>query len=196
MRVVERGTDGGDLPVHHARRRDDVGPGGGLSDRDAPIELERGVVVDAAFAIEDAAMPVVGVFVDTQIRAQHHGVAEVVAQVTQCDLHDAVGIPRPRPGRVFVSRNPEQDDGRNAQVDELRHFFAQRIAGVLNHTGERCDRLRFVDAFAHEERRDKVVGADAGLGHHAAQGRGAPQSPGSSLREAHGSMLLTRRGNE
>ena len=77
--VVERRSDGGHLTIHHAGRCDDVGACRGLRDCDAPVEVERGVVVDTAFAVEDAAMAMVGVFVDAEIGAQHHRFAKVVA---------------------------------------------------------------------------------------------------------------------
>ena len=46
--LVERGADRADLAVHHPGRRDHVGAGVGLRDRDARVPLERRVVVDLA----------------------------------------------------------------------------------------------------------------------------------------------------
>ena len=39
----------------------------------------------------------------------------------------------------------------------MLHLGAQRVAGVLDHPGQRGDRLRFADALAHEQRCDQVV---------------------------------------
>ena len=92
--AVEGGADGAHLPVHHPRRGHDVSAGGGLGQSDAGVDLEGGVVVHAAAAVEHAAVPVVGVLVHAQIRDQHHLVTEIGAQIGQRRLHDAVGIPR------------------------------------------------------------------------------------------------------
>ena len=67
--AVERRADGADLAVHHAAGGHDMGPGLGLGDGDAGVDLERGVVVDrgarvAGGPVEHAAVAVIGVLVD------------------------------------------------------------------------------------------------------------------------------------
>ena len=98
-----------DLAVHHPARCDDVGAGGGLGDGGLGVDLERGVVVDVAVLVEHAAVTVVGVLVDAQIGHQHDVVADVVAQVGEGELDDAVGIERPRADGVLGRRDTEQD---------------------------------------------------------------------------------------
>ena len=93
-----------DLAVHHPARRDDVGAGSGLGDGRLGVDVERGVVVDHAVLVEDAAVAVVGVLVDAQVGHQHDVVAEVGAQIAQGDLHDAVGVERPAADGVLVAR--------------------------------------------------------------------------------------------
>ena len=93
-----------DLAVHHPRRRDDVGAGVGLRDRDLRVALEGGVVVDLAVGVEDPAVPVVGVLVEAVVGHEHELVADLVAQVAQRDLHDAVGVVGARAARVLRPR--------------------------------------------------------------------------------------------
>ena len=93
-----------DLAVHHPRRGDDVGARLGLGHRDPGVELEGGVVVDLAPVVEDAAVAVVGVLVEAEVGDEHDRVAELVAQVAQGHLHDAVGVPGPRPVGVLCRR--------------------------------------------------------------------------------------------
>ena len=62
------------------RRRDDVGAGVGLRDRDARVALERRVVVDLAVGGEQPAVPVVGVLVEAVVGHQDERVADLVAQ--------------------------------------------------------------------------------------------------------------------
>ena len=96
---VERLANAGDLPVHHPARSDDGGAGRGLGDSDLGVDLQGGVVVDAATSIEHSAVAVVGVLVDAQVSDQHDLVADVVAQVGEGQLGDAVGVVGAAPGR-------------------------------------------------------------------------------------------------
>ena len=110
-------------------------------------------------------------------------VADVVAQVAQRDLHDAVGIPRPRALGVLGGRHAEEDHGRARRAPASScDLLAQRLARVLHDAGQRRDRLRLVDALAHEQRRDQVVDPETGLGDQPAQGRRAAQPPQPALR--------------
>ena len=136
--VVERGADGGDLAVHHPRRRHDVGAGVGLGHRGPGVEVDGGVVVDVA--------------VGGRARRSGRGrctrrgrgrpcsddvVADLVPQVAQRDLHDAVGVPGPGALGVLVLRDAEQDDAGDAEVGQLGDLLAQRLAGVLHDAGQR-----------------------------------------------------------
>ena len=97
-------------------------------------------------------------------------VADVVAKVAERQLHDAVGVPGLRALGVLAERDPEQDDRRDAERGQLGDLLAQALPRVLHDAGQRRDRLRLVDALAHEQRRDQVVDGQPGLGHQPAQG--------------------------
>ena len=81
--VVERTADHADLAVHHPARRDHVRPRRRLGDRGIRIDLQRRIVVDHAMLVDDPAVAVVGVLVDTQVGHQHDGVAELGPQVAR-----------------------------------------------------------------------------------------------------------------
>ena len=104
-------------------------------------------------------MAVVGVLVEAVVGHQHQRVADLVAQVAQRDLHDAVGRVGLRPARVLVRGNAEQHHRGNAEIGERAHLFAQALLRVLHDARHRHDRLGRVDAFLHEQRRDEVVDA-------------------------------------
>ncbi len=157
-----------------------MGAGFGLGDRGACVDLEGGVVVDDTVVADDAAVAVVGVLVDAQVGHQHDVVAEVGAQIAQCDLHDAVGVVGAAPDRVLGLRHAEQDHGTHTEVGERGHFVAQRLTGVLDHAGQRGDRLRLVDAFADEQRGDQVGDANVMLCDQFAQGGGSAESSGTN----------------
>ena len=99
--TVECSSDGTHLAVHHPAGCHHVGTGVGLRDRDAPVHLERRVVVDrrlrvAGRAIEHATVPVRGVLVDAQVGHQHDSIADVGSQVSQRQLHDSTRVERLR----------------------------------------------------------------------------------------------------
>ena len=183
--VVERLADGEDLAVHHPRRRHDVGPRTGLGDGDPLVELERGVVVGLTVVVEHTAVAVVGVLVDAEIRDQHQVVAVVVAQVAQCQLDDAVGVPGLRPLGVLRGGDPEQDHGGDAEGLQLGDVGPQRRPGVLDLARQGADRLGLVDVLADEQGRDEVVGVEPRLPHHPAQRLGAAQAAEAALGEGH-----------
>ena len=66
----------------------------GLRDGGGGVQLKGRIVVDIAVLIDDSTMPVVGVFVDTEIRNEHNIVADICPQLFKCDLSDAVGCTR------------------------------------------------------------------------------------------------------
>ena len=191
--AVERLADGADLPVHHPARRDDVGAGLGLGERGAGVALDRGVVVDHPVRGEDAAVPVVGVLVEAAVRHHDQPIADLVAQVPQRQLHDAVRVPGLGALGVLAPRDPEEDDGGHAERGELGHLLAQALPRVLDDAGQRGDGLRLVDPLPDEERRHQVVDREAGLGHEPAEGRRGAQAAGSVLGERHGADARTSR---
>jgi len=134
-------------------------------------------------------MAVIGVLVDAEVGDEHDVIADVVTQVAERHLHDAVRVPRARPFGVLGGRHAEQDHAGNPQGGQFGDLLAERFAGVLHHTGQRLDRLRLSDAFPDEQGGDQVVGGEASLGDHAPQGRGATESAQAPLGEAHPASL-------
>ena len=180
---VERLANVGDLPVHHPARGDDGGSGAGLGDGDLGVDLQGGVVVDAAAGVEHAAVAMIGVLVDAQIGDQHDLVADVVAQVGEGELGDAVGVEGRTAGGVLVRRHAEQHDSLDAEAGELGDLLAQAFPGVLHDAGQRRDGQRLVDPLAHEQRSDQVGSAHRRLGDELAQRRGRAQAAQSGDRK-------------
>ena len=80
-------------------------------------------------------MPVVGVLVEAEIGHHDEVVADIVAEVAQGDLHDAVLRPRLRSLGVLNLRNAEQDHAGHAELDQPPRFGAHALAAVLCDTG-------------------------------------------------------------
>ena len=80
-------------------------------------------------------MAVVGVLVEAQVGHDDQVVADLVLDVLEGSLGDALG--RPRLGALGVLGvrlgNPEEDDAGDAQVSEGPDLLAQGLPGVLDH---------------------------------------------------------------
>jgi hypothetical protein len=136
-------------------------------------------------AVEDPAVAVVGVLVDAQVGHEDDVVADLVAQVAEGHLDDAVGVPRLGALGVLAGGDAEEDHGRDAEVAQGGHLGAEAGPGVLDDARQRRHRLGVVDALAHEEGCHEVVDRESGLGDEAAQRGGAAQAAEPALREHH-----------
>ncbi len=83
--LVERLADGADAAVHHVRRRDDVGAGGGVRDGRSHELLDRRIVGDLVVD-DDAAVAVVGVLAQADVGDDEHrpGAARLIARTADC----------------------------------------------------------------------------------------------------------------
>ena len=95
-----------------------------------------------------------------------------------------------RAAGVLGGRDPEQHHGRDAEIGERPHLFAQALLRVLHDAGHRRDRFGRVDALLHEQRRDEVIEPDAMLRHQTAERGRAPQPAHPVLGKGHRSMVL------
>ncbi len=184
---VEGPADGRDLAVHHPRGGHHVGAGVGLGHRHPGVTVEGGVVVDLAGGREQATVAVVGVLVEAEVGHHHQLVADLVADVVQGELGDAVGGPGLGALGVLAvgGRDAEEDDARDAEVGESPDLLAQRLSGVLDDPRHRWDGCRLGDTGPDEQGRHQVVDRQPGLGHQPAQGRRAPQPPQPPGGKAH-----------
>ena len=156
--------------------RHDVRARLGLGQRDLPVELDGGVVEDFAVGPEEAAVPVVGVLIETEVGHQD----ELVVR-----RHRATPVGRagrfhrdctPRvPLASFVAGTPKRI--RPGTPSETRRLASTTSDSRVCWNCPGMEAMgRAVDALAHEEGGDQVVDADARLGHQAAEGRGAAES--------------------
>jgi hypothetical protein len=100
---------------------------------------------------------VVGVLVDAEVGHEDHVVSDLVTEVLQGHLDYAVGVPRLGADGVLAPGDPEEDDGRDAEVPQCGDLGPKAGPGVLHDAREGGHRLGFVNALSHEEGCDKVV---------------------------------------
>ena len=165
--VVECGSNGGDLAVHHPGRCHDVGPAWACATATRAYSSSVRSLSTEPSADTHAAVTMVGVLVEAEVGHENQLVTRLVAQILQGNLHDAIGIPSTRAFGVLLGGHTEQHHGWYAERGELAGFFAKRVARVLDDTRQRGNGLRFVDPLAYEQGRHQVVDGDSGLGHEA-----------------------------
>ena len=103
-------------------------------------------------------MPVVGELVQAGVGHQHRGIAEILGEVTQRHVEDAVGIGTGRAESVLVlrARHSEQHQPADPGIDRSGGGAAQGVAGVLHHTRHRRDGSRFVNTVGNEHRQHQM----------------------------------------
>jgi hypothetical protein len=79
---------------------------------------------------------------------------------------------------ILDERDSEDEQRAHSQVRELVRLLQQGLARVLHDTGERADRLRRIDALAHEQRGDDVPRIETRLGDQVAQRLRRPEPTG------------------
>ena len=94
-----------------------------------------------------------GVLIETEIRHENNAITKRVAQLTQCDLNDAIWVPGARPNVVLGFGNPKEDDSRNTEAYEIGNLGTKRTKGVLHDARNRCDRLWFCERRRRRSRR-------------------------------------------
>ena len=159
--AVQGGADRPHLAIHHAARRHDVRAGLGLGQRDAPVQLDGGVVLHLAIRPEYPAVAVVGVLVEAEVGHQDELIAHAIAQGAQGALDDAVGVVGLRPGRILRRRDAEEDQAGDAERHETLGLDDERVDRMLGLAGHGRDRRRPVDTLADEERGDQIIDAQA-----------------------------------
>ena len=91
--ALKRRADCTDAAVHHVRRSDDVGPGGGLIERLGGQYLDRGIVDDPALRVDQAVVPVAGIGVEGDI-GQHPDLRHLVLDRPNCPADQILGVER------------------------------------------------------------------------------------------------------
>src|SRR5256714_6675025 len=182
-----------DLPVHHRRRRDDVGSRLRLTDSRARDEFKRLVVQDLALA-HDAAVAVRGVLAQARVcdddhfwRCSPHGAYGL--------LHDAARGVRARRSLVLRFGQAEEYDGGNAHVEggggPARHLVNPEVedARQRRHLAPHAlDRAR-------EQRQYQILSRQSRLSHECAHALAPPQTPRSVNKITHRrNSLSTQRG--
>jgi len=180
--VIEGFADRGDAAIHHVAGRDDVGSCVGVDQRDAGEHLERRVVVDVDHAVapgvEDAAVTVVGVFVDADV-CHHDELGRGVFHRADGRRHGPFGIGAGFAAGVLRLGQAEEDDAAEAAITRLFRDARGVRDRVLRDAGHRADGTGLVDAGVEEQREHQVLRADGRLADERAQRRGAAEATGA-----------------
>ena len=137
-------------------------------------QLERVVVVDLAVA-EHAAVAMARVLAEADVGDQREA-RDLGPQRPQRPLHDPVGLPGAGALLVLLLRDPEEEDGADAERGELGRLADDLVDRALGDPVEALDRSHDALARAGEERHDDVVEREPMLAHERAQRLGAPQT--------------------
>ena len=128
--LVERLADRADAAVHHVRRRDDVGAGGGVRDGRAHELLDRRIVGDLVVD-DDAAVAVVGVLAEADVGDDQHVRRRALDRADR-RLHRRLRIVGAEPMSSFWSGRPKS----STLAD------AVGLAAVASRTASSTDRLK------------------------------------------------------
>ena len=179
--LVERLAQEADEAVHHPRRRDHVGAGARVRQRDAAEVLQRGVVVD--LAVDDhAAVAVRGVLAEAGVDgdASARATAFLMARMARCTRPSAFQASVPTAS--FFSGTPNRI---TAGMPSFAISSASRASlSTENWNWPGSDEISLLHAFARadEQRKDEVVGRERGLAHHAAERRGCGAAGAGGIR--------------
>ena len=165
---VQRLADGADAPVHHFRRRDDVGAGIGLDDGGAGDQLHRLVVHDDAVA-QDAVMAVAGEGVERDVgddadfrHGLLHGGCRLVDQVL---TFEDLGTRDVAQVHLDIREGGNRRDAEGGCLFRGLDQLVDAHAIDAGHCGNRIDNARTGN---HEDRPDQVVHRQRIFAHEAA----------------------------
>ena len=181
--LLQRAADHADAAVHHVRGAEDVAAGLGLGERLFLQRQQRLVVEDHAVA-HDPVMAVGVVGVERHVE-QHAHLRDRVLDRAGGGVDEVVGVPGFfGPGRLVLGLGVgEERDAGDPEVGGPAGGLDRTVDGQAGDAGHRGDRLLGVDALAHEDRPDQVLGAQARLAHQVADPAGLAQAPGARERE-------------
>ena len=181
---VQRGADRGDLPVHHPRRGDHVGPGLSLGDGHGLVGGQGGVIVNLtgarAVGADEATVAVAGELIQAGVRTHNDLVPDLRAHGRDPAVEDAVLGPGRGAGLVPGGGNAEQVDGADACLGAGGGLAAQRVQRVLDDPWHRLHGAGGVDVLAHEHRQDEGGRVHDMLSRQAPHRGSGTQSPGAN----------------
>ena len=184
---VQAVADRGHLTVHHAARGHHVSSGLCLRHSQFHVLSVGGVIIDAPTLVEHTAVAVIGEFVEAGVGHQHGVVAEILRQIAQGHVEDAVRSHADGPAGVLVlvARNPEEHQPADTGGHRVGGGPAQRLPAVLDHTGHRRDGLGFVDTVGDEHRQHQMPWLQRCFSDEPTHGRRRAQSPGTLPGKSH-----------
>src|SRR4029077_7990538 len=137
----------------------------------------------------DAAMPVVGVFAEANIR---HNQQIQIGAANRLDraLHDTIRRIGFGAERIFFFRDAEQNNSRNAKLLHLAALLKKSVDRLLRDAGHRSNRIPDIFARAHEHRIDESARRQARFSRQGANRFAAPQPSRSGYRKTHTALAF------
>ena len=171
--VVQRFADPANAPVHHVRRRDDVGAGRGVRQRRSHELLDRRIVRDL-LVDQNAAMAVRRVLAEADVGDDEHP-RHLALEGANRRLDRRLRIVGGRPDVVFRVGQPEEQHARDAVSLGRRRFFHGLVHRELIDARHRSDFTPLSLAGHDEERIEKHIRRQPRLADHRAERRRAAQ---------------------
>ena len=171
--AIQFRPDGAHPAVHHVAGRHDVRAGFGVAGGGPREQFQRWVVQDFS-ALHDAAMPVLHVFAQTHVGDDEQR-RQFLFQKPDGLLDDAIFGVGAGSFRIFLVRNAEQQDRRDAQRVGADGFAQEFIGRKLEHAGHGVDGAADLVPAAGEQRQHQLGDVQMRFGHEPAQRGRLPQ---------------------
>ena len=155
-------ADGQYAAVHHIGRRNHVGACAHMGEGHLAQQFEGLVVVDGGAAVQNAAVSVGGIFAHAHVGDAVY-LWEVLFDLPQCLLYDAVFIPCRGTQLILVGGDSKQQDLVYAGLYKLLHRLAYRIGAVVVLSRQRRNLLAHAGFFADKQRVNQSPLGDVGF---------------------------------
>ena len=173
-RAVEPGADRPDDAVDHGRWRHEVGSGAGVADGRGDVGGQRGLQFHPAVEPEDAAVTVVGVLAQADVR-DHSEIGERGLDRPRGPLDGLAVVVRGRALGVFVLREAEQQRAGDAHLGGALGLADRLVDGQLEDAGHGRDLVAEPLPCLDEQRQDQVGRVQPGLADEPPDGGGSPE---------------------
>src|SRR5260370_9958699 len=172
---VQDFANGAHPPIHHVGWGNDVGAGARVRERLLGKNRHGGVICHFT-VLDDAAVPMVGVFAEAHVRYDKK-FQICLANRFNGALHYAIGTERTGTTCVLGFRQSEKNDPEDPKRPHLTALLHNLIDGLLMDAWHRADFLADLGTRAHEHRVNEARCAQARLSNQAAKRLAPPQTP-------------------
>src|SRR5450755_1091752 len=165
--LIQQGADRADTTIHHVGGRNDIRASFDVREGHVAQQLQCFVVLHIA-VLDDAAMPVAGVFTQANV-GDDQRIRCLGLQTPDRLLDDALLGVCLRAYLVLLVGDAKEQYGWNAQARDALRFTPQVLQRPLHNPWHGGNLAWLVDAFRNEERVDELLDVQVRLADHAAQ---------------------------